>query len=256
MKQITNRKAISPIIATLLLILIAIAAGVVVYAYVIGFVGNSTTGQGLGNTQLSADQVAIKASTGVTTLVLKNAGGTTAVLSSGLYLKGGTLSAVTQQGWLVTITTSSGTPASITDIQVSESSDTGHVTVTIATSASTVAYTVTFLSSGLSCTITNPTTTGSCGTAIALPTGVTVSTSFVADSGTINITPGATATNVGVSTAKGSGAGTLSLSPSATAETDLFAIGATKTSLTAGNIYTVQVTTNDGSSFVFNARAS
>jgi flagellin-like protein len=37
-----HKKAISPIIATLLLILIAIAAGVVVYAYVIGFVGNTT----------------------------------------------------------------------------------------------------------------------------------------------------------------------------------------------------------------------
>ena len=45
----SKSKAISPIIATLLLILIAIAAGVVVYAYVIGFVGNSTTSPG--NTQ-------------------------------------------------------------------------------------------------------------------------------------------------------------------------------------------------------------
>jgi archaeal type IV pilus assembly protein PilA len=40
-----QKKGISPIIATLLLILIAIAAGVVVYAYVVGFVGN-TTNQG------------------------------------------------------------------------------------------------------------------------------------------------------------------------------------------------------------------
>lgn len=41
-----EKKAISPVIATLLLILIAIAAGVVVYAYVIGFIGNSTTNPG------------------------------------------------------------------------------------------------------------------------------------------------------------------------------------------------------------------
>jgi archaeal type IV pilus assembly protein PilA len=41
--NLRERKAISPIIATLLLILIAIAAGVVVYAYVIGFVGQSQT---------------------------------------------------------------------------------------------------------------------------------------------------------------------------------------------------------------------
>ena len=85
-----------PIIATLLLILIAIAAGVVVYAYVIGFVGNTTGGSNVGNTQLSANLVAIKAATGVITLVLENVDGTTAVLSAGLYLKGGTLASVAQ----------------------------------------------------------------------------------------------------------------------------------------------------------------
>ena len=41
-----EKKAISPIIATLLLILIAIAAGVIVYAYVVGFIGGSTSNSG------------------------------------------------------------------------------------------------------------------------------------------------------------------------------------------------------------------
>jgi flagellin-like protein len=41
-----DKKAISPIIATLLLILIAIAAGVIVYAYVVGFIGGSTSNSG------------------------------------------------------------------------------------------------------------------------------------------------------------------------------------------------------------------
>jgi archaeal type IV pilus assembly protein PilA len=40
-RERNSRNAISPIIATLLLILIAIAAGVVVYAYVLNFVGNN-----------------------------------------------------------------------------------------------------------------------------------------------------------------------------------------------------------------------
>src|SRR5579864_7328513 len=52
-----EKKAISPIIATLLLILIAIAAGVVVYAYVIGFVGNSTGNSGSTSNTLSIDQL-------------------------------------------------------------------------------------------------------------------------------------------------------------------------------------------------------
>jgi archaeal type IV pilus assembly protein PilA len=51
----SKKSAISPIIATLLLILIAIAAGVVVYAYVIGFVGNSTTNQGTAQSVIGVD---------------------------------------------------------------------------------------------------------------------------------------------------------------------------------------------------------
>ena len=47
--------AISPIIAKLLLILIAIAAGVVVYAYVIGFVGNTTGSSGGNQSLISID---------------------------------------------------------------------------------------------------------------------------------------------------------------------------------------------------------
>jgi flagellin-like protein len=50
-----RRNAISPIIATLLLILIAIAAGVVVYAYVLGFVGNSTGNSGNNISVISID---------------------------------------------------------------------------------------------------------------------------------------------------------------------------------------------------------
>ncbi len=55
MKTITSKKGISPIIATLLLILIAIAAGVIVYAYVVGFVGSTTSGSS-NKTILAYDQ--------------------------------------------------------------------------------------------------------------------------------------------------------------------------------------------------------
>ena len=58
----TKRKAISPIIATLLLILIAIAAGVVVYAYVIGFVGNSTNNTGGTQSLISVDNLCVSVS--------------------------------------------------------------------------------------------------------------------------------------------------------------------------------------------------
>jgi len=77
-----ERRAISPIIATLLLILIAIAAGVVVYAYVIGFVGSTTTGQGSGTSSLSIDTAAGKGSTGALTAFVRNIGGSTATITS------------------------------------------------------------------------------------------------------------------------------------------------------------------------------
>jgi flagellin-like protein len=251
-------KAISPIIATLLLILIAIAAGVVVYAYVIGFVGSTTGGSQGQNTQLSSDLVAIKASTGVTTLVLKNVGGTSAVLGSGLYLKGGTLTTVVQQGWRVTLTSTSGAPTQITDIQVKQAADNSHVTIQITQASGTVTYTATVFGTSLSCTIAiSASTTGSCGTNIALPTGVTVSTGYVADTGAITVTPAsATLTNFGVSTSAGAGAGTLTMAPGTTAEMDLFAVGGTATALSSGNTYTVQVTANDGSTFTINAKAA
>jgi len=79
--------AISPIIATLLLILIAIAAGVVVYAYVIGFVGNSTQNSGQNTSIISIDNFC--ASHGNTTcggsafsLTVRNEGTTTISFST------------------------------------------------------------------------------------------------------------------------------------------------------------------------------
>jgi archaeal type IV pilus assembly protein PilA len=80
-----ERRAISPIIATLLLILIAIAAGVVVYAYVIGFVGNSTTNTGNSQSTIQVTSSCISASThcngGAYYIIVSNVGSTT--LSSG-----------------------------------------------------------------------------------------------------------------------------------------------------------------------------
>ena len=50
-----RRQGISPIIAVLLLILIAIAAGVMVYAFVAGWVGSATSSTTVAQAQLSID---------------------------------------------------------------------------------------------------------------------------------------------------------------------------------------------------------
>ena len=77
-----ERTAISPIIATLLLILIAIAAGVVVYAYVIGFVGSSTGTQGSGTSQLSIDIASGSSSSSSVTAYVRNIGGSSAIITA------------------------------------------------------------------------------------------------------------------------------------------------------------------------------
>src|SRR5271166_4822029 len=95
MREITSKKkAISPIIATLLLILIAIAAGVVVYAYVIGFVGNSTGNTGGSQNQLSLDQVSVASATSSfpVTAFVRNLGPSTESFDVGFYVKSSTLS--------------------------------------------------------------------------------------------------------------------------------------------------------------------
>ncbi|MCL4518289.1 MAG: hypothetical protein M1587_03735 [Thaumarchaeota archaeon] len=73
-----EKKAISPIIATLLLILIAIAAGVVVYAYVIGFIGNSTSNSGGTTSVIQITNFCASANThcsgSYATIVILNAG--------------------------------------------------------------------------------------------------------------------------------------------------------------------------------------
>ena len=87
-----RKSAISPIIATLLLILIAIAAGVIVYSYVVGFVGNSTTNSGATTDTLSIDQIGI--AHGNTnfpvTVYVRNLGPTTESFNTGFYLKSAT----------------------------------------------------------------------------------------------------------------------------------------------------------------------
>ena len=77
-------EAVSPVIATLLLILIAISAGVVVYAYVLGFVGSSTKATNVASGTLSIEALDLKrgASNANMTIYLRNVGGVPISLST------------------------------------------------------------------------------------------------------------------------------------------------------------------------------
>ena len=152
-----GRKAISPIIATLLLILIAIAAGVVVYAYVIGFVGNSTTNSGGAQStiQLTASCIstASHCNGGTYFMTIQNVGSTT--LSGGgveqIYFQditnpatstiSCTLSSALPPGSQVTISATTGCSSLTGSTPASSAGDTISIKVVAADGGSTTSST-------------------------------------------------------------------------------------------------------------------
>ena len=86
--QYTARKAVSPIIATLLLIAIAVAAGIIVYVFVNSISGNLTQqgGQQLAD-QVSMDAYSYPSAGTAPVLVLRNVGSTSLTLSQ-IYFDG------------------------------------------------------------------------------------------------------------------------------------------------------------------------
>lgn len=82
--QTTARKAVSPIIATLLLIAIAVAAGIIVYVYVNSLAGGLTQGGGQQvSDQLQMDAyVYISGGSGSLTITIRDVGSSTVQVSS------------------------------------------------------------------------------------------------------------------------------------------------------------------------------
>jgi len=81
--QLTARKAVSPIIATLLLIAIAVAAGIIVYVFTSSITGNLTQSGGQQvSEQISMDAYSFPASP---VLVLRNVGGASLTINQIYY---------------------------------------------------------------------------------------------------------------------------------------------------------------------------
>jgi len=82
MKKLSRSKAgVSPVIATILLILIAIAAGVIIYTYTIGFLG--TAGPETGQGELVIDAATYDVSLTNATLFIRNVGGVNLEFAAG-----------------------------------------------------------------------------------------------------------------------------------------------------------------------------
>src|SRR5207253_654629 len=116
---------------------IAIAAGVVVYAYVIGFVGNSTGNTGSNQNQLSIDQVSVASATSSfpVTAFVRNLGPSTESFDVGFYVKSSTLNTQMTPAVSLTAATSIHT-ITVTSVTITALSATTY-SVVIATTACT-----------------------------------------------------------------------------------------------------------------------
>jgi hypothetical protein len=78
-KNLRSKTAFSAVIASLILMLIAVAAGVVVYAYVMGWIGNASQSSASTGV-LSIDSVTASVSNSQVKLYIRNSGGSDVVL--------------------------------------------------------------------------------------------------------------------------------------------------------------------------------
>lgn len=106
--QFTRRRAVSPIIATLLLIAIAVAAGIIVYVFVNSISGNLTQqgGQQVSE-QVSMDAYTFPSAGTAPVFVLRNVGSTTVSMNQ-IYFDGTLCQATTFLCSFTTITTTGG----------------------------------------------------------------------------------------------------------------------------------------------------
>lgn len=85
-RRFRAKKGFSAIIASLILMLLAVAAGVVVYSYVMGWIGGATTNPRQTG-HLSFDTIYASVSTKNITIAIRNVGGTNLTLSD-VYVQG------------------------------------------------------------------------------------------------------------------------------------------------------------------------
>ncbi|MDG6988578.1 MAG: type IV pilin [Nitrososphaerota archaeon] len=127
--NVSQKKAVSPIIATLLLIAITVAAGVIVYVFVTGLSGNLTK---QGGNQLT-EQVTVESydfqSTNFLTVYLSNTG-TSAVTLSSVYFNGAPAQFYGSCGTSVSATTGYATSSSGSTAVISVNSGSTSVAAT------------------------------------------------------------------------------------------------------------------------------
>jgi len=86
-KPFRGKRAFSPVIAALILMLLAVAAGVVVYSYVMGWLGGATQNPGGQKGELQFDSIHATALDDVIKIYIRNVGGKDLTISH-VYVEG------------------------------------------------------------------------------------------------------------------------------------------------------------------------
>ena len=120
-KLFRGKRAFSPVIAALILMLLAVAAGVVVYSYVMGWLGGATQNPGGNKGELQFDSLHATASDDVIKIYVRNVGGKDVLLEA-IYVDG------TKFDNATAITTSSGT-LSVKELGYLQVDTTGTITL-------------------------------------------------------------------------------------------------------------------------------
>jgi flagellin-like protein len=270
-RKLLSKKAISPIIATLLLILIAIAAGVVVYAYVLGFVGNSTGNSGGNVDTLSIDQLTLSSSsTSVTaTAYLRNKGPAAESFNTGFYITGSSLNQ--QLAPAVSISTSTSYFKTISSVTLGYTSSTV-ISVSIGgLSCNAAGGTLSIILFGItagSVSGTCPSTAGTITASVTLPPGYAITSNFAASESGIAAFPASLSALNPATIVVGTPitAGTISVPVNNVITLGLAGAGLLVPSgagagqfnepLSAGSTYSVQITGTDSATTSLGAKSS
>ncbi len=241
-------KGISPIIATLLLILIAIAAGVLVYVYVTGYIGSSTQNGGGTTDTLSIDNLVLtsKAGSSPVTAFVRNLGPNAETFNTGFYVKSAT---VNNQLGLAVVVSGSGATDTLTRIQLVYASATSMtVTVTGCTGVDTMTVKGFGASASAACASGSASVTLSIASA-----GFTISSGFSSDSGIFagtNVGTGAASAGV-VGTALTAASTSMSVAQNTVAQFTLAPVGINSNPLSSGSTYTFSANGGDSAIATF-----
>lgn len=253
-----NRRGISPVIAILLLVAVAVVLGLIVYAWAAGWVASTTKGTEAAKGQFKVEYAVGDDSDDLFTIWIRNIGGVTVRITDAYIEKpDGTLdkgSIVQYPVVMWSVTTNGGesiTKVTVTTTSIDESTSSLDVNIDYTTDSNTqntvVTITITFSTGPLVATFQK--------TGITLPDGSTSTTATLDLVGSLSGAASGTFTDSDVISNGGKLEVTYSAVYPAPHEVAAFDIKPSSITVDEGKVYTLKIVASDGSITFANVRA-